>query len=64
MNKILNRLEEERIFRKIRKYEIAKSIGVTLNTYGNWTTGKTEPTITQVELIAEALDMYLIVALR
>ena len=50
-------LKTLRTLKNWRQMDAAKALDVSVDTWGNWERGKTEPTVTQAYQIATAFDV-------
>jgi transcriptional regulator with XRE-family HTH domain len=50
-------IKEARLKRNLKQEDAAKMVGVTVQTYGKWESGKTEPKASQAALLSEILKI-------
>lgn len=57
MNAIILKIKEKAVKEKITAYKIGKLTGFPQNQVTNWLNGKTDPSITNTQHLAEALGL-------
>lgn len=50
-------IKEQRIKKNLKQEDVAKAVGVTVQTYSKWENGKTEPKASQVKLLSDAIGL-------
>lgn len=59
MHKVLEKIENERINRRLSKSKLAKLVGIPASSYLNWVKGKS-PTLENIEKVLRALGIIFV----